>query len=268
MSIDNQDQSSQTVQPSAIQQAVQQSPADTPEQNPSTSPSNASPSDRIKGTFMEETADNKQQREAYNAGIMQMIYDPKTKASIYQMLKSGEPQTTIPQVVNMLNDKMSTELEQEGHKVDLGTSFNGIIFTTMELANLGTTGGFFNLNKDSMPPIIKSSLQQYVQTGLKNKTIDPIEVQQAAQSLMTPDEQAKGEALAVKNGYPARPGVQAAMDTYANKKVSVEKQKYIDIMNRMQQSQTQQSAQQNQQGPQQQQSPLPIPSTMQQLGGQ
>jgi len=188
----------------------------------------------LTGTFLE--GDDKK-FEAYSTGIVSMIYNNDTKGPIYQMLQSGEPSVSIPKAATLVNQRMKEAIKGKGSEVDLGTQVKGVVFTTMELANLGTAAGYFKLSNDDMPPIVQSSIKEYIHSGLKDGSIDPVEAQQAAESLMTPEQKQQAAALAAKNGYPTQPGVSAALETYANRRVSKERMKYQQIMQRSQQKQ-------------------------------
>lgn len=187
---------------------------------------------RLKGSFLEASPEMQKKGEAYNMGLMNLVYSKGTKDAVYQILQSGEPSKTIPEAATLINSRMKEAVQQKGKDVDLATRVQGVVFTTMELANLGTAAGFFKLTEDDMPQIVQESLKKYIHMGLKDGSIDPIEAQQAAESLMTEEEKAKGRQIAAQQGYPTEPGVSAAMEKYAGQRVNKERQKY---MNRMQQ---------------------------------
>lgn len=193
--------------------------------------------DRITGSFLDMDEEKQKKQDVYNTGVMNLIYSKGTKEAIYQILQSGSPDKTIPKATSLINGKMQEAIESKGSSIDLGAKVSGIVYTTMELANLGTAAGFFKLSQDDMPPIVQTSLQEYIHAGLKDGSIDPIEAQEAAESLMTEEERQKGRAIAEQKGFPSSPGMSAAMEKYAGQRVSKERQKYMQRMQKMQQSQ-------------------------------
>ena len=238
-------QEEQVASPTAPVAPMQQEPAKQEQPAPE-----GQQEDRLKGTILETTPQNQQKREAYNSGILRLMYDKKTKKSIYDILQSGEPTATIPKAANLVNKQVTMAVRAKGKDVDLGTRINGMIFTSMELGNLGTAAGFFQLTKDDMQPIVQESLQQFVHSGLKSKSIDPIEIQQVAESLMTPEQREMGLAEARKRGLPEKPGVRAAMEMYAGKQVDKEKEAYMNKAAAQQRQQVVQQAAPQQQQPQ------------------
>lgn len=228
----------------------QEQPVAPSAQPQASSPTAQQPQDmmeRLKGTILEDNEQTTKKKEAYNTGILKLMYNKDTKKSIYQILQSGEPQATIPKAAELINTQMDKAVANNGKEVDLGTRINGLIFTSMELGNLGTAAGFFDLKQEDMAPIVQESLKGFVQKGLSNGTLDPIEMQQVAESLMTPEDKEKAMQFTRKAGLPEKPGVRAAMEMYAGQKVSKEKQKYMQRMNAMKQRDSMAAQQQQQQ---------------------
>lgn len=186
--------------------------------------------------------DPKEQKEidVYTNGMINFLYNKKTGPQVYEMLKSAPPEKSIPQTTLTINSRMEQAISSKGQKPSLSVLLASNMNLMGELVTIGEAGGFFQLSQEELQPILKDTIQTYIQNGLKNKTIDPIELQQAIEPMMNEEQKAQGMEAAQATGVPGEPGQEAAMERYAEQRVGQERQ----------QMQSQMEARQNSQQPQ------------------
>jgi hypothetical protein len=205
------------------------------------------PEERVKGTFLEMDPEKQQKVDNYVLGLASLLHDKKTKSTIYDMLKSAPPEKSIPNTANMVNQKMEGSIKQKGQQIPLEIGLNANIFLVSELAMIGNEGGFFELNEDDVGEILKSTLQSYIHKGLKDKTIDPVELQQKMEGLLTDQERSNGIQTGQKMGIPGEAGMKTAMESYASQREQGVMSKMQDRMSAMEQIAASNNQQQGQQ---------------------
>lgn len=158
--------------------------------------------------------------KTYISGLVKMVHSPKTSGKILEMLKTAPPDKSVAQAALTMNSQMSTMAKQKGQSIPFETAIKGIITVSQELFNVGQTAGLFEVDQTEGGQIIQDTLSKFVHQGIKDKTIDPIEIQMYAESLMTDEQRSEGYAAAEQGGLPTKPGVQQAMETYASERES------------------------------------------------
>jgi hypothetical protein len=157
--------------------------------------------------------------DAYSSGLINLIYSRETNGQIYEILKSAPPEVSIPKATLLVNDVMEKKLQEKGQKPSLDVLLNSGILLIKELIDIGLAGGFFELEKEEVMPILQDTMQQYIEKGLKDGSIDPIELQQATEKIMPEDMKQQALQEGSRIGMPQQPGVGAAMEMYANERV-------------------------------------------------
>lgn len=164
---------------------------------------------------------------AYNAGISQMLHNPKTRNGVYEMLKGGQPEVDIPKAAIAVNKQMEKAVSKEG-KPSLTVLLQGGLFTVGELIDIGHAGGFFQLEEQDVGLILQDTIQQYIETGLKDKSIDPVELQEAVEPLLNEEQRGIGAQVGQQAGMDERPGTSAAMEKYAGQQVARAEKRFSD----------------------------------------
>lgn len=187
----------------------------------------------------------KREIEAYSSGLINMVYDKKTSAEVYEMLKSAPPEQSIPHATLTINSRMEEAIRGAGQKPKLGVILNANMALIQELLTVGTEGGFFEVAEEQIPAILQTAMKSYIQDGLKKKTIDPVELQQALEPLMDEETKSQANIVGEQMGVPKEPGVDAAMETYAGQREGAQKQQMLqqqEAQARQSQGQLQQAA--------------------------
>lgn len=144
--------------------------------------------------------------DSYVVALMNELHGSETRDDVLDILKNGkDPYIGIPEAAMAVNDAAVAKFEQNGVEVDLNTQFNASIYLVNDLMELGSKFGFFEVTRDDFAPLLEDSLQTYVERGLKNGTIDPIELQLTAESFATENQRIAGLYYGQENGVPPAP---------------------------------------------------------------
>lgn len=167
-----------------------------------------------------QQVDPKVQREieAYISGLSKMLHGKETRNQVLSMLKSAEPQIAIPQTALTVNMQMEQAISSKGKKPSLDVLAAAAQFLVGDLLEIGNAAGIFNIqDEQQIGAILTDTMQQYIEKGLKDGSIDPIELQQKAEPLMDEEHRALGMEAAKRTGIPLEPDQNTAMQAYGRK---------------------------------------------------
>ncbi len=141
--------------------------------------------------------------DSYVVALMNELHGSETRDDVLDILKNGkDPYIGIPEAAMAVNDAAVAKFEQNGVEVDLNTQFNASAYLVNDLMELGSKFGFFEVTQDDFAPLLEDSLQTYIERGLKNGTIDPIELQLTAEKFTSENQRIAGLYYGQKNGVP------------------------------------------------------------------
>ena len=162
---------------------------------------------------------NKQQ-EVYIGALMRILHDKQTTPMVQEMLKAGPPEKTIPRITMEVNDMMQQTIARKGGQpADLETIFLGGVYVVSDLIEIGNAGGFFKVNDEGqVKEILQTTIQTYVERGLKDGSIDPVELQAITEPLMEDSDKEEGIAYAKKEGLSMQADQDVAMEAFGQKK--------------------------------------------------
>lgn len=150
--------------------------------------------------------------QAYLSGLMKLLHSKETAPSVEEMLKSGPPEKTVPVVALQINSQME---EAVAKKPSLETSLIAGTYLVQDLIEIGNTAGYFDIqDEESIRPILQDTIQQYIEKGLADGSIDPVELQEKVEPLMSEDQKATGMQAAELTGVPTAPTQDTAMAAY------------------------------------------------------
>lgn len=160
----------------------------------------------------------RQEMEAYITGLSKLMHGKESSGQIFEMLKGGEPQKTIPATALAVNSMMEGALKQRGSPPSLDVVLAGGQFIISDLIEIGNASGIFNITtEEQIGPILQDTMQQYIEKGLDEGTIDPVELQQKAEPLMNQNDFDQGMQLAGQADIPMEPNQNTAMQSYGAK---------------------------------------------------
>lgn len=144
--------------------------------------------------------------DSYVVALMNELHGSETRDDVLDILKNGkDPYIGIPEAAMAVNDAAVAKFEQNGVKVDLNTQFNASQYLVNDLMEIGSKFGFFEVTQDDFAPLLEDSLQTYVERGLKDGTIDPVELQLTAEKFTSENQRIAGLYHGQENGVPPAP---------------------------------------------------------------
>lgn len=172
-----------------------------------------------------EAASEQKQREpnkkeqAYISGLMKLLHSKQTSKVVDQMLQADRPEKSIPDTALFVEDQMEKMITQKAPLPSLDTRFLAGQYLVSDLITIGNTAGWWEITQpEQIQPILQDTFQKYIEKGLHDGTIDPIELQQKAEGLMTDEQKAKGLEMAGVAGVPHQPDQFTAMAAYGHQR--------------------------------------------------
>ena len=163
-------------------------PAGNPTEEPQRTPEDQKVQDRL---------------DSYVVALMNELHGSETRDDVLDILKNGkDPYIGIPEAAMAVNDAAVAKFEQNGVDVDLNTQFNASAYLVHDLMEIGSKFGFFEVTQDDFAPLLEDSLQTYIERGLKDGTIDPIELQLTAEGFTSENQRIAGLYYGQENGVP------------------------------------------------------------------
>lgn len=155
---------------------------------------------------------------AYTTGLSRMLHGPDTQPNVMSMLESGEPEQVIPQVALTVNAQMEEAVRQKGKPPTLEVLLNASAFLVGDLIEMGNAAGIFQIeSEEQVQPILQGTLQMYIEKGLADGTIDPVELQTAIEPLMSDEHKELGLRGGEMSGIPATANEQTALNAHGAK---------------------------------------------------
>ena len=160
-----------------------------------------------------------QEAKGYETVLMQLIHGKKTRDDVIKMLKAGpDPFMTVPQAAMTIND-MGVDMMKRGNApVSVSAQLVSSQFILDDLLKLGQASGAFEFNEEDLPALVEDTYEMYVERGLNDYSIDPIQLQIEAQKAMTEEQMAGGVVLG-HGKIPQQPDQRAMTEQYAQGQV-------------------------------------------------
>ena len=236
--------------------AALEAPSTAPQKGPMASPAppTENPTEEPQRTPKDQPVNPEDQKkqdkvDSYVVALMNELHGSETRDDVLDILKNGkDPYIGIPEAAMAVNDAAVAKFEQNGVKVDLNTQFNASQFLINDLMEIGSKFGFFEVTQDDFAPLLEDSLQTYVERGLKDGTIDPVELQLTAEKFTTENQRIAGLYHGQENGVPPAPQQQQIIyqiqQNAAREATAEEKRKQAVAAGQLQQQQLMAQAQQ------------------------
>lgn len=159
--------------------------------------------------------------KGYENVLKQLIHGKKTRDEVINMLKATkDPLTSIPSAAMTINDMGLTTMKQGGVKVEEGVQLVASQYLLDDLVKLGqASGAFQDVDEQSLKAITEDTYQLYIERGLIDKSIDPIQLQIEAEKAMTEEQAAAGLVMGHEK-VPTEPSQSAMTEQYASNKVN------------------------------------------------
>lgn len=161
--------------------------------------------------------------ENYRAVLTKIMHGKENRDNVLGLLRSyQQPELAVPEVANVIMDQADTIMGTKApNEYKLGLS-GYVIGDLIELGNAAKI--WPKVDENEAKNIYQDTVQDYIHKGLKDKTIDPIELQASTEPLMTPQQKEIGAAHAINNGVPPEVDPRAAINFDQQKKIEQVKQ--------------------------------------------
>ena len=184
------------------------------------------------------------QLETVTAMCMRLIHGKETRNSTLEILKADEPERAIPNAALTTMQRVETQAKKRHQRIPNDIKFAAAQYLVADLTKLGNKAGAWGreVSQEELGPILQSTMQTYIQRGLKDKSIDPIKLQAEIEPLMPEEMKEKAMQYRQEFGLPERPTATMAAERYKEDAVSKERQKNAELQQRMQAMQQQQQS--------------------------
>lgn len=163
----------------------------------------------------EEVAPELQEKmDAYTTALMHIVHSDKTHNGVVEMLKSAPPEKSIPFAAIEVNKLVEQSLGSKGKKVDDSVKMAGALYLTADLMELGNATKAWEtpVKEDQFTQLFQETLQSYVHGGLKDGSIDPVELQAQTEPILNEQQRQAGTTVASSMQLPDSPTAEMGMD--------------------------------------------------------
>jgi len=160
----------------------------------------------------------KQQIDVYSTMLTKFIHGKETQAQVLKMLQAGDPIKAIPPAAIAINEQAEQAMKTKpSTDVVLGAS----VTLVADLIEVGIAAGLFERPSDEdISFIYQDTLQIYIEKGLKDGSIDPIQLQKDIEPLLSDEQREAGMQIGQQAGVGEEPDERAVLEQYTNSRVS------------------------------------------------
>lgn len=169
------------------------------------------------------------QVEDITAMFMHLIHGPDTREATLNTLKANpDPAKAVPAAANMLMNRVEQQTIKRKKRLPDDVKVAAAQYMVPDLAMLGNKAQVWDrqVDQSELPQMLQDTMQIYIRKGIKNKSIDPVELQRAAEKLMTPEQKAAAMKMgaATSGGQQLPPGPTPGMAMQQQVDAAVQKE--------------------------------------------
>ena len=169
----------------------------------------------------EVSPETQREIEVMKTATIKLMHDKTTQKSIIDMLSSGDIAQSVPATALQVNSMLEQSMTPKPDVV-LANSV-GLVSDLLELA---AAAGIADMPpEEEIVGIYQDTLQKYIQKGLKDGSIDPVELQQSVEPLMDEEQMQAGRGAMTQAGLPEAATSGMATDRLVNQAVKKEQGK-------------------------------------------
>lgn len=161
--------------------------------------------------------------DSYIASLMHVIHNPKTADGILEMLGAAPPAESIPHTALYVNDAVEKVFGKKNAQVEDSVKIAGAMYLVSDLSELGNAANVWKGQKvpeQEVPKILQKTMSQYIHKGIREGSIDPIQLQSDTEPLLNDKQRQVGSTLQQKLGLPGEPTASMGIDAYTKKKTA------------------------------------------------
>ena len=152
-----------------------------------------------------------EQIKTVGGALIGLAHDPKGSQQVHKVLQSGKPEISVAQAAMMVYQQFKAG--SGNRPIGLEVAMPGYMMLVDDLLDFGNQAGFFNVtDEQGAGMILQNSFQLFIETGLKDKSIDPLELQEAVEPMMTDEQRGVGQQIGQEAGVPGEMSPQMATE--------------------------------------------------------
>ena len=133
------------------------------------------------------------QLDNYTDNATIAVFSEKSQPAILQLLQSGEdPVQNVAGAAFTVHKQLEAGLQQNGEKISEITLAMGAAHLTSELIVLAEAAKLYVLNEVQKKDAYQKSVMKYFESGLKDGSIDPVELQKTLEPVMNDQQREYG----------------------------------------------------------------------------
>lgn len=142
--------------------------------------------------------------KAYKTVLNKLMHGKQTRNGTMEMLKSAPPEISVSQATLKITDQAAEVLESKGIKINDQVRLYGALHVMSDLVEIGNAAAGWDdpVDQQEAQLILKDTLQDYIHRGLADGTIDPIELQQKVEPMLSEEQRKIGLQHAQSSGVP------------------------------------------------------------------
>lgn len=154
----------------------------------------------------EMSPEQQQQLDAYTDNATMVVYSEGPQKEILHSLQSGkDPIDSVAKTAYTVHKQLENSLSAQGEKMTEITLALGAAHLVSELITLADAAGLYDIPPEDRLEVYRQSLMYYFQVGIKDGSIDPVELQQTLEPLMNQEQAQAGMQAAGQNGLSKTP---------------------------------------------------------------
>ena len=170
------------------------------------------------------------QVEDLTAMYLNLIHSEETRESVMEALAAQDnPVDAVSATANMIMARVDAGAQKRKMEIPNEAKVAAAQYLVVDLINLGNVSESFEypLPEEEAINVFRKTVQDYIGKGLRDKTIDPVQLQLDIESLMTDEQKQGAQEIGQQAGanLPPGPTPQMAVDRQVQGKVDAEKAK-------------------------------------------
>lgn len=159
--------------------------------------------------------------DAYVSVLTELLHSPKSRDSVTDVLmKDSDPFNTVPQLAVSVNDMGVNLMKQSNVEVPFSVQLAASTYLIEDLIHLGyAAAGWDQLDDTDIAGIYEDTLQIVIERGLKDGSIDPIQLQMETEPMLNENQKAAGQYGAQEAGLDSAPSQGAMIDQHTKGKL-------------------------------------------------
>ena len=175
-----------------------------------------SPTGALAGGDKAITPKMKREIEVMRTATIKLLHGKETQAGVLDMLKSGPIDQSLPATALRVTDMLESSMKPKADIV-LANSVT-LVSDLFEIAD--ASGIAPTPDEESIKGIYQDTLQKYIQRGLKDGSIDPVELQKSIEPLMSDEQKNAGGGMMKQHGLPEQATSSMATDRLVKEAVA------------------------------------------------